>query len=258
MFKKLLALTTLATLAVLAACSPAPEENAAQPAIDTPAAIEAPAAQAEEMAAVEMEVAASADAATPAAKQDWQYKQGAHYERFTNSQGTSSSPDKIEVAEIFWYGCGHCFSFEPYLQKWKKTLGSDVSFVKHPVMWNPTNEIHARLFYTAQALGLDQADGDIFSEIHTNREMLASESAQREFITSKYGVSEEDFDKAYRSFSVNGKLQQAKSWTQRYKVRSVPLLVINGKYSVVGPELSGYEQLLDVADELIERERQER
>jgi thiol:disulfide interchange protein DsbA len=240
MLKKLLALTTLA---VLAACSPAPEETTVQPAIDTPAAIEAPAPDVEE------EVAETAPE---------QYKQGAHYERFTNAQGTSSSPDKIEVAEIFWYGCGHCFSFEPYLQKWKKTLGTDVSFVKHPVMWNPTNEIHARLFYTAQALGLDQANGDIFSEIHTNRQMLASESAQRDFITSKYGVSEEDFDKAYRSFSVNGKLQQAKTWTQRYQVRSVPLLVINGKYSVVGPELSGYEQLLDVADELIERERQER
>ncbi|MDG1462802.1 MAG: thiol:disulfide interchange protein DsbA/DsbL [Gammaproteobacteria bacterium] len=249
MFKKLLALTTLA---VLAACSPSPQETTAQPAMDTPAAIEASAAETETASTVVI------DAAAPTASQSMQYQQGAHYERFTNAQGTSSSPDKIEVAEIFWYGCGHCFSFEPYLQKWKKTLGSDVSFVKHPVMWNPTNEIHARLFYTAQALGLDEADGDIFSEIHTNRKMLASESAQRDFITSKYDVSKTDFDKAYRSFSVNGKLQQAKNWTQRYKVRSVPLLVINGKYAVVGPELSGYEQLLDVADELIDRERQER
>ena len=85
-----------------------------------------------------------------------------------------------------------------------------------------------------------------------------SESAQRDFITSRYGISEEDFDKAYRSFSVNGKLQQAKNWTQRYQIRSVPVLIINGKYATVGTELRDYEQILDVADELIERERQDR
>jgi len=248
MFRKLLAVSALL---VLAACSPTPDE----------APSSAPAEPA----------ASAASAATPAALvqnnvvrsvssgDNNKYEQGLHYERFTNAQGTSSAPDKIEVAEVFWYGCPHCYSFEPYLTEWKKTLGPDISFIKLPVMWNPTNEIHARLFYTAQALGiLDQAHGDIFQAIHTNRQMLASESAQRDFITSRYDISTEDFDKAYRSFSVNGKLQQAKNWTARYQIRSVPVLIINGKYATVGTELREFDQILAVADELIEREREER
>jgi protein dithiol oxidoreductase (disulfide-forming) len=251
MFRKLLAVSALL---VLTACSPAPDEATGSAPAESAAA---QTATAESVAAPATEVASNT--ARPAASgSNDNYQQGLHYERFTNAQGTSSAPDKIEVAEVFWYGCQHCYSFEPYLSEWQKSLGPDISFVKIPVMWNPTNEIHARLFYTAQALGiLDQAQGDIFQAIHTKGQMLASESAQRDFITSRYDISVEDFDKAYRSFSVNGKLQQAKNWTARYQIRSVPVLIINGKYATVGTELRDFDQILDVADELIERERAE-
>jgi thiol:disulfide interchange protein DsbA len=250
MFRKLLAVSALL---VLAACSPAPDEVPASSPADSAAAA-APATESTAAPAAEV----TSDVARPAAGSGKDnYKPGLHYERFTNAQGTSSAPDKIEVAEVFWYGCPHCYSFEPYLNEWKKTLGPDISFVKLPVMWNPTNEIHARLFYTIQALGIsDQANGDIFQAIHTDRQMLASESAQRDFVTSRYDISTEDFDKAYRSFSVNGKLQQAKNWTARYQIRSVPVLVINGKYATVGTELRDFPEILDVADALIERERE--
>jgi thiol:disulfide interchange protein DsbA len=253
MFRKLIAVSAFL---ILAACGPAPDEAASA----APAENAAKTATTTESAATPAATELQSNVVRPAASGDNnKYKPGLHYERFTNAQGTSSAPDKIEVAEVFWYGCPHCYSFEPYLNEWQKSLGPDISFVKLPVMWNPTNEIHARLFYTAQALGiLDQAHGDIFQAIHTNRQMLASESAQREFITSRYGISEDDFDKAYRSFSVNGKLQQAKNWTTRYQIRSVPVLIINGKYATVGTELVDFDQILDVADELIERERAER
>ena len=35
----------------------------------------------------------------------------------------TGSADKIEVVEIFWYGCPHCYSLEPYLEKWLETGG---------------------------------------------------------------------------------------------------------------------------------------
>jgi len=240
------------TVVFLTACGNAPEAP-----VET-AAPEAPAAQVES-AAAEIEAAAEETAAeapvAAAAPQEWKYREGAHYQRFANAQGTSSSPDKIEVAEVFWYGCPHCYSFEPYLEKWKKTLPADVAFVKIPVMWNPTNEVHARLFYTIQALGLEDAHSAVFSEMHTKRKMLASEGAQRDFIVSNFDVSEDEFNKAYRSFSVNGKIQQAKTLTTRYQVRSVPILIINGKYATTGDELRDFDMILDVAEELVARER---
>jgi len=245
-------------LVTLAACGGKPETAATTEPAATAAAVAETAAEdttpgAEEAAESTETVV---EAAAGATAQDWQYVQGKHFQRFANAQGTSSSPDKIEVAEVFWYGCGHCYSFEPTLSAWVKDLDSDVSFVKIPVMWNPTTEVHGRLFYTIEALGLPkEAHGAVFSSIHVNRKMLASEGAQKAFITSEFDVSDEDFDKAFRSFTVNGKIQQAKTLTQRYQVKSVPLLIVNGKYAVTGDDIRSFEDMLAVTEELIERER---
>ena len=141
MFRKLLAITALS---ILAACSPAPENTTTQEAPAAEAAATSPTIA--DIVVVDASVDAPLQTARTADPVEFKYKQGDHYERFTNAQGTSSAPDKIEVAEVFWYGCPHCYSFEPYLKSWKKTLGPDVNLVQLPVMWNPTNEIHARLF----------------------------------------------------------------------------------------------------------------
>src|SRR5688572_5946134 len=61
-------------------------------------------------------------------------------------------PAKIEVAEFFWYGCNHCFHFEPMLEQWKKTMPDDVSFRGVPAVWRDNMELHAKAYYTAEAL----------------------------------------------------------------------------------------------------------
>jgi len=175
----------------------------------------------------------------------------------TTAQGTSSPPDKIETAEVFWYGCPHCFSFDPVLTQWQKELADDVRFVRIPVMWNPTNQIHARIFYTAEALGkLDEMHGPIFREIHEKNRILTSENDIRDLF-KVYGVSAEEFDSTFRSFAVDSKLKRARNLTDRYKVRSVPLLVVNGKYIVKGTEVKNFDDMIEVTNELIEKERTE-
>lgn len=187
----------------------------------------------------------------------WQFSEGQHFTRLTTAQGTSSAPDVIEVAEVFWYGCPHCFNFDPYLEKWTPGLSDDVNFIRLPVMWNPTNQMHARVFYTAEALKkLDEMHDEIFKEMHVNRKMLTSEDEIREFF-SRFGVSEEEFNSTFRSFPVESNLKRARNLTvERYRVQSVPLLVVNGKYLTTGPGVKTFEDMLAVADELIERERQ--
>jgi len=173
----------------------------------------------------------------------------------TTAQGTSSAPDVIEVAEVFWYGCPHCFNFDPYLEKWAPKLPDDVRFIRLPVMWNPTNQIHARIFYTAEALNkLDVMHDAIFKEMHSNRKPLTSEDDIREFF-SRFDVSDEEFNGTFRSFGVESKLKRAQNLTQRYRVQSVPLLVINGKYLTTGPGVKNFDDMLAVAEELMERER---
>jgi thiol:disulfide interchange protein DsbA len=191
-------------------------------------------------------------------KTDWKYKEGLHYRRMTISQRTSSAPDKIEVAEVFWYGCPHCYDFDPILQEWKQGLGPDVSFVRIPVIWNPTNEVHARIMYTAEALGkLDEAHTGIFKALHQDGNTLTTEAEMVEFF-NQYGVSEAEFLEAYSSFGVSSAVKRAENLTRSYGIRSVPVMVINGKYATDGPEVRSFGDIIGVINELVERERLER
>ena len=186
----------------------------------------------------------------------WKYSPETHYTILTTAQGTSSAPDVIEVTEVFWYGCPHCYNFDPYLEKWKANLPEDVNFVRLPVIWNPTNQIHARIFYTAEALGkLDEVHEAIFRAMHRDKQTLATEASIQAFLLD-FGISEQEFNDTFRSFAVESKLQRAKNLTQRYRIQSVPLLVTNGKYLTQGSEIKNFDEMLAVTDELIERERQ--
>lgn len=197
----------------------------------------------------------TADANLPLAPQ--KYSAGQHYAVLTVAQGTSSSPDVIEVAEVFWYGCSHCYSFDPFVTKWSDELPAGVEFIRLPVIWNPTNQIHARMFYTAEALGkLDVIHDAIFKELHVNKKMLTTEAAIEDFFV-RNGISSEEFQKTFRSFAVESKLKRAKNLTQRYRIQSVPLLVINGKYVTTGEEIRNFDDILAIADELIVREQAE-
>lgn len=262
---------------LIVACGGSPESTAASspppatPAIDpataqaatntpqTPA--EPPPAIVEESAADSSDskivlVAADTDD-TDAPLGPQKYSEGEHYSILTAAQGTGSSPDVVEVAEVFWYGCPHCYSFDPFVTKWSGELPAGVEFIRLPVMWNPTNQIHARMFYTAEALGkLDEIHEAIFREMHVNKKMLTTESAIEAFFEN-YGVSPEEFQKTFRSFAVESKLKRAKNLTQRYRIQSVPLLVINGKYVTTGKGLRNFDDILAVADELIVREQAE-
>jgi len=190
-------------------------------------------------------------------EQTWKFSQDKHYTMLTTAQGTSSPANVIEVTEVFWYGCPHCFNFDPYLKKWEKTLPDNVNFVRLPVMWNPTNQIHARMFYTAEALGkLDEMHEAIFREIHINNQSLTTEASIQALFLN-FGVSAEEFKNTFRSFAIESKLKRAKNLTQRYRIQSVPIIVTNGKYLTTGPEVKNFEDMLAVTEELIEREQQE-
>ncbi|RMG51350.1 MAG: thiol:disulfide interchange protein DsbA/DsbL, partial [Gammaproteobacteria bacterium] len=61
---------------------------------------------------------------------------------------------KVEVAEFFWYGCPHCYRFEPHVQKWLKHKPEAAAFVRIPASLNPSWRPHAEAYYAAQTLGV--------------------------------------------------------------------------------------------------------
>lgn len=230
--------------------APAPE--AVTETTESPAPVEESAAT--EGAAADIVLPASQPA--PARQTEWKYEEGKHYSVLTTAQGTSSPAGKIEVAEVFWFGCNHCYNLEPVLQDWVKKLPADVSFVRIPVMWNPVNETHARVYYTAEALGkADVIVPAVFRAIHVDGRAV-TEEAEIQKLFAQHGVSAEDFNRTFRSFSIDAQLKRAKDLTVKYRVRGVPLLVIDGKYTTDGPQIRSPTDLLAVSEELIQRERQ--
>src|SRR5690606_31903359 len=193
------------------------EESAGTDAADTAAA------DAEGNPAGSKDIILATPGQPSAARESWRFREGAHFRAFPTAQGTSSPADKIEVAEIFWYGCPHCYNLEPLIKEWAARLPADVNFVRIPVMWNPTNEIHARVFYTAAALGkVEEIDHAMFRSIHVDNRMLTEEDDIRRLF-EQHGVSADEFNRTFRSFGVDSQLRRAKELTQKYRVKSVPI-----------------------------------
>ena len=201
-----------------------------------------------------------AQAETPAATYDWQFEEGKHYMRLVPTQPTLGGADKIEVAEIFWYGCPHCYTFEPAINSWAENKPANVRFVRIPAMWNGLLVLHARLFYTEQSLVRNGVIEDpegfrnaVFEEYHRRSNRLASEEAiQRLF--ARFGVSEDEFARTWNSFEVDQNLRKAADLNRRYSVASVPAIVVNGKYRTGAQEVGGNDKWLELVDELVARE----
>jgi thiol:disulfide interchange protein DsbA len=281
--KNILTIWALALLLTigLTACGSSDESNEAavetapaeQPDTVEPAATdEAPATDTEDTQVVVEESAAEpeedeqpiilAQADTSDAALNLQFTEGQHYSRMVPSQPTMGGADKIEVAEFFWYGCPHCYSFEPTINRWAAEAPANVRFVRIPVVWNRVHELHARLFFTQDVLARNGtlADGEgfheaVFVEIQQRGNRLTSEDSIRRLF-ERFGVSAENFDRAWNSFEVDQKMRVAQDLGRRYQIQSVPAVVVNGKFKTGGPEAGSYDRVPDVIDELIVRESQ--
>lgn len=185
------------------------------------------------------------------------YVAGTHYTELQAPVNTNDS-SKVEVLEAFWYGCSHCFRFEPLIANWEATAGEDVDFVRFPAMWNALMEIHAQVYYTAEAMdALDIVHEPVFNAINIEGNRLQNEN-QIGALFAKYGISEEDFSKVFNSFTVRTKVNQAKQRMQAYEIRSTPNMIVNGKYLVTtGETVRTQADMLEVVDFLVEKERQQ-
>ena len=182
------------------------------------------------------------------------YKEGSNYLRLTKPQPTSTT-EKIEVVELFWYGCSHCFDLEPHITEWLESKPEDVEFVRLPAIVGPRWEPLAKAYYTAEVLGvLDKTHPALFEAIHEKKQKFANEEQIKEFFVAQ-GVSAEDFKNAFNSFAVSVKMNNAKLMTRRYAITGVPTLVVNGKFSTSGKLAGGETGILKVVDYLVAQER---
>ena len=180
------------------------------------------------------------------------YQEGRHYELIEPLP--TRNPEKIEVIEFFWFGCGHCFSLEQLIKDWKSEVSSKVDFFRLPVVWNAQTKTHAKLFFATETLRVPEAIQGIFSAIHYNRKMMLSDKEIIPFFQG-YGIQEDKYLAATNSFGLKNNLRKAELFAFKYGIKGVPAFIVNGKYKVSATREIGTEDLLDVVNYLIEKEQ---
>ncbi len=180
------------------------------------------------------------------------YSEGTHYKKLPPQQ--TSSADKVEVLEFFWYGCPHCYSFEPYLNEWKKTKPANVEFIRVPAIFRPDWEVQARAYYALSNMGvIDDIHEKIFAAIHKDKKRLDKKELIVSFI-EKNGVDKKKFLEEYSSFAVDGMVRKAKKKVKGYQLKGVPSVAVNGKYLTSGSMAGSYDNMIKIMSHLIAKE----
>jgi len=185
------------------------------------------------------------------------YNEGTDY-KLINPAVKTSNPDKVVVTELFWYGCPHCFRFEPFIEKWAAKLPDGVEFEQVPSILNPRWSDHARTYYTLKLMGaLEHEENNVhrklFDAIHVDRQRLDRLDPIAKFMASQ-GIDETKFRQTYSSFQVDALLRKNLKKEQKYGHNGVPTVVVNGKYLTSGSMAGSNDRLIKVINYLVSRE----
>jgi protein dithiol oxidoreductase (disulfide-forming) len=181
------------------------------------------------------------------------YSAGKQYTQLKNAQ-TTDSGDKIEVLEFFWYGCPHCFHFEPTISKWKKNKPANVNFVRVPAPVNPSWVPHTKAYYALEMMGKgEQYHNALFKAMHIDKIKIRDLASITKFLVSQ-GVDEKKFNDAAGSFAVEMRVRKAMQLTKNYQLSGVPMLAVNGKYTISAQQAGGYDGMVNIANYLITKE----
>jgi len=183
------------------------------------------------------------------------WKEGVHYKRLSPVQPTSALPGQIEVTEAFWYGSAHCYVLDQSIDVWRKQKASYINFVRLPIMWGSMQRLHARMFYIAELLGkADEFQAAMYKELQVNKGSITNNDQMQAFFVT-LGVSPDDFKRANVSRAIDASLKHAQIMGDRYRINSVPTIIINGRYITDAVMAGGSAQLLVLINELAGREK---
>jgi thiol:disulfide interchange protein DsbA len=180
------------------------------------------------------------------------FKNGVDYTTFKKPFPVNTG-EKIEVREIFWYGCPHCFNLEAPLNEWRKeSIPDNAEFIRMPGIFRENWVPHARAYYAFEALDqTEKLHHATMVEMHVNKKRLMSKDQIADFIATQ-GVDRKEFLDAYNSFSVDSLSRQAGIMTKRYGITGVPSIIVDGRY-LVSTSHGGKGKLFKIVNYLVEQ-----
>ncbi|WIO74234.1 thiol:disulfide interchange protein DsbA/DsbL [Porticoccaceae bacterium LTM1] len=184
------------------------------------------------------------------------FKEGVHYLKLPKPVELAEV-NNIEVMEVFWYGCRHCYNLSPKFNTWQEGLGKDVNYHRLPAVWHPRMKLHAQAFYTAEQLGvMDKFHPKMYDEMNVRRRPFKTEREIADLF-EKIGVERATFSEVFNSLEIKGKALKAEQLTRQCLITGTPRLVVQGKYLISGRALGGNDKMMEVAEFLIEKEREQ-
>ncbi len=184
------------------------------------------------------------------------FKEGLHYHRIVPQQATQAPKGKIEVVEMFFYGCPHCYEIEAKIDRWAEDHQEDIHLRRMPAIVGPSWITQAKAYYIAEELGvLDKFHKAFFESIHKQGQQYYNDYALMKFFL-ELGVTADAFNQVNNSPSLTEKLSQARIMTVKYGLRGVPAIVVNGKYKTAPFYTRNLEDMFSVLNQLIEDELQ--
>lgn len=183
--------------------------------------------------------------------------EGVHYTALREAQPVQTGA-QIEVAELFWYRCPHCFRLEPYIARWKRNKPANAELVEIPAILNDNWAFGARMYYTLEALGLaEELHSAVFQAIHRAKRPLNT-PAQFADWAAENGADRDAVIAAIDSFAVESKMRFASLMGRKYRITGVPAIIVDGKYRTSVQLAGGHEQLLQVINHLVDKAAKER
>jgi len=166
----------------------------------------------------------------------------------------TTTGDKVEVRELFWYYCPHCYNLEPTLNAWVKKLPANAQFIRQPAMYSDRWAKGAIFYFVLEKLNLlDKLHEPLFDAIHKKKNSFKSKASFIDWVAN-FGVDKAKIEKAFGSFSVRVKTNKAKLNTKKYNLEGVPAIVVNGKYWTDATHAGDHNRMLEVVDFLIKKE----
>ncbi|MFO1357102.1 thiol:disulfide interchange protein DsbA/DsbL [Plasticicumulans sp.] len=196
--------------------------------------------------------------ATASADEAPAFKEGTEYTVLKTPVATSTAEQsgKVEVVELFWFGCPHCYRLEPAIQEWLKARPEEAVFVRVPAALAPNWELGARAYYAALSLDVeDKLHQPLFDAIHKDRKLalITDENALVSF-AGGLGIDAEAYRKALHSFDVETRLRKSKQLVVQYRVTGVPAVIVAGKYVTDIAMAGSPARVMDVVNFLVRKE----
>jgi protein dithiol oxidoreductase (disulfide-forming) len=202
------------------------------------------------------------------AAQTW--REGTHYTRLDRPQHTNVAAGKVEVMEVFSYGCPACNSFEPLMHELKQSLPRNAQMVYLPASFNSAENwpLFQRAYFAAQSLGVaERTHQAIYDAVWKTGELavvdrktnrLKRPQASLEDVAKCYGrltgVKPATFVSTAKSFAVDVKMKAADAQVRAMEVPGTPCIVVNGKYRVNMDSLGNAHDLVDLVKYLVAKE----